>query len=368
MSLARGRSQSSVRDVAGLLAALKSARGGETILLAPGVYSGINLRAAATFDKPVTITSADPQKRAVLTDFAIYSAKGLTFSNLEFVPLAPDLTRGGSYWAFRILSSRDIRIDRVSVHGSLDDNTSNDPSGLQFRLSNDVSVTNSEFQQLERGMLVAYTDGITASGNHVHDIRSDGFDFADVRNVKITGNTFRNFNPVGEDHPDAIQFWTKGTKNASRDIMIANNVILRGAKNYTHGIFFRDETEAMPYEHVTIANNLIVGTGYHGISITGAHGLEVTDNVLVTFSGELLTWMKIADSDNVLVSGNKFNLLHLLTSTNAVQKNNEVTRAVKDRGLRAMAEWMNANPSHSQYLRRYVTADTEGDRATLPAH
>lgn len=363
-----------VNSTASLVTAIGAASGGDTIKLASGVYSDLNLKSTKVFDGDVTITSADPLKPAVLTDFTISGAHGLTFSNVELAAINRDVAFDDSRWAFSVFKSNDIHFDNVSIHGSLDDNSANDVSGLQIKWSSDVSVTNSQIQQVERGLLIAYTDGAKASGNYVHDIRSDGFDFADVRNVQVTGNNFRDFKPVGEDHPDAIQFWTKGTVNASHDILIANNVIMRGDSDYTHGIFFRDETEVMPYERVTITNNLIVGSGYHGISVSGMHDLEITDNNLVSFNGELMTWMKVASSDDVLISGNSARLISVVTSTNVVQKDNESTLAVSDHGAKAIETWLSENDvvgkmagAQAGSVLAIARADAQADLATLKA-
>lgn len=332
-----------VNSTASLVTALGKASGGDTIQLQSGVYSGLNLQSPKAFDTPVTITSADPLKPAIINDFTINKAEGLTFTNLEFAAVNRDVVADGSYWAFKVFRSNDIHFDNVSIHGSLDGDPSNDVSGLQFRWSNDVSVTNSEFQQVERGLLVSQVNGATVSGNNVHDMRSDGFDFVEVGNVKVTHNTFRDSDPAPGDHPDAIQFWTRGSATASHDILIADNAIFRGEGEDTHGIFMRDESLTMPYERVTITNNLVVGTGYHGISVGGIHDLTITGNTLASFTGDNKTWLMVSDSDDVTVTGNSANLFDISKSTRVVEAGNTVSATVSDHGLQAIETWMSAH-------------------------
>ncbi len=99
-------------NAAELTAALRSAQGGDTILLSAGTYSGLSLQ-NLNFDTAVTIRSADPAHLAVITDFTLSASKGLAFSTLDFT--AASATVDG--YAFRVSSSTNISFDSLSVHG-----------------------------------------------------------------------------------------------------------------------------------------------------------------------------------------------------------------------------------------------------------
>uniref|UniRef100_UPI0025F8379A right-handed parallel beta-helix repeat-containing protein n=1 Tax=Phenylobacterium sp. TaxID=1871053 RepID=UPI0025F8379A len=282
-----------VSSTALLTSALKAAVAGDTINLASGAYSGLNI-GNLSYGSGITITSADASQPAIITDFTLTNMKGMTFSHVEMATLDhPDLIASeSSFFAFKVSKgSSDITFDHVNFHGSVDGNAANDVMGLQIRDSSNISVTNSEFHDLERAMAVGTTDNVKITGNNVHDLRSDGFDLAAVGNVTIAGNTFRNFTPNAGDHPDAIQFWTSGTITASHDITISGNVITRGTGEYTQGIFLRDQIGTLHYEKVTISDNLIVGTGYSGIRVQGANGITISKNELVSFDGDNKTYM-----------------------------------------------------------------------------
>lgn len=331
-----------VSTTAQLVSVLKTAAGGDVIQLAPGVYSGMSFKVAPTFQTNVTITSADPDHQAVLTDFTLSGAKGLTFTNLEFKALDhPDLiANDGSFVAFKFYNSSNLTFDKISVHGSLDGNSQNDVSGISVRGSNNITIMNSEFQQLERGVAIGQSTNIKITNNTVHDLRSDGFDFAEVKKVIVSDNTFRDFTPLKDDHPDAIQFWTTGTKTASTDINISGNVILKGDGAYSQGIFLRDQIGNLAYERVTISDNLIVGTGYNGIRVQGAKGLTLTDNELISFKGDNPTFLLIGASDSVVATGNKATSISFDNSTNVKQSGNLVTTAVTDFGEAAINKYM----------------------------
>jgi hypothetical protein len=207
-------------------------------------------------------------------------------------------------------------------------------------------VTRSEFQQLARGGAFGKSSHVTVSGNYVHDIRSDGFDFAEVSNVRVTDNVLKSFSPSPKDHPDAIQFWTAGTKTPSQDILISGNLIMRGeGTGSMQGIFMGDEVGSLPFTRVTISNNLIVATGYNAIRIHGAQDLTLTDNELISNPGENKTFMLIQKADGVAAKGNKAISIGFDRVTNLKEDGNKTTGPAKDRGEGALRSWGAAHPA-----------------------
>jgi hypothetical protein len=339
-----------VDSVSGLSNALKAAQGGDTIQLASGTYSGLTIN-NVSFATGVTITSADPGAPAVLTNFNINGSAGLTFTNLEFVAKQP------AYFAFQVNKCDDIHFHGLKVHGSLDGDASNDADGLSISNSTNISVTGSEFQQLGRGMGISTTSNVVVQGNQIHDLRTDGIDFAQVSNVKVIGNAFHSIRAVGADHPDAIQFWTTGTTVASSDILISGNVITRGQGTATQGIFFRDELGNLPYERVTIENNLIVGTGYNGIRIIGAKDLVLKGNELVSNPGDTnRTFFLIENASNVRATDNKAVSIDFDRVTNLTKAGNIITQPVHDAGVSAMKLWTLTHPDSIGLLAPFLPA------------
>jgi hypothetical protein len=54
--------------------------------------------------------------------------------------------------------------------------------------------------------------------------------------------------------------------------VISGNTILRGSGQPMQGIFMRDEVGSAPYQHVTVTNNLVVGSMFHGITVSSTIG------------------------------------------------------------------------------------------------
>lgn len=321
-----------VSTTAQLLSALRSARSGDVVQLEAGTYSAVHIRGLNLSN--VTIQSKNPDQPAVFTDLVIRDSSGLTVRNVEF-----SFPEGSSPFPFQVLRSADIRIDQVHVHGSLDGNPGNDSlTGLQIRWSRNVSVTNSEFEQLEHGLAHLDNQGLNFTGNSFHDIRTDGIRGGGSSDVLIARNTFTDFYPAEGDHPDAIQFWTGNTTESARNITVTGNEITRGEGGIVQGVFFRDQVTTLPYENVTITNNLVVGGMWNGISVNGVNNLTITDNTVVAFP-DMNSYIRVDNGTNVWVENNDA-LRYLYNSVSRLyQSGNSTNERATDRGAEAVRQW-----------------------------
>lgn len=255
-----------------LIAALKAAKPGATIRLAPGNYRGVSIKGLAL--PGVTITGDG----AVLHDLLVQGASGLTFTDLEFHHL-PD----AAPYPFTVRGSREIHFRAVETHGSLDGNPQNDRAGLMIRESERVTVTGSEFHELYIGVSILDSRHIAVTGSRFHDLQKDGCIASGSSHVVIVGNEFSDFYPVAGDHPDAIQFFGSGTSASASDLDIRANVIRRGGGEKYQGIFLRDGSGERPFLRVSITENLVLGCMYAGIAVDGAQDVVVAENTVTGF-------------------------------------------------------------------------------------
>lgn len=321
-----------VSSASGLSAALKIAQSGDTIALEAGTYSGVSIT-NLKFPGGITITSADANNQATLTDLKVTGSENITFRGLEFTT---EFAKADN--PFQVYGSKGIHFDSLDVHGSLDGNAGNDVAAFLLRASTDISVTNSEFHELLFGIGSLDNNGVNFSGNQFHDIRSDGIRGAGTSNAVISNNTFKDFRPETGDHPDAIQFWTANTSASAQNIVISGNVIMRGDGGSIQGIFLGDESGGkLPYLNVTIKDNLLVGTGWNGIALAGKTSV-ISDNILVSFADEV-TRIRVQNSDGVLVKDNQAGGYVYITSTNVTESGNGTTRVVTDGGVDALKAW-----------------------------
>jgi Ca2+-binding RTX toxin-like protein len=300
--------------------ALKSAASGDTILLAPGTYSDVYLN-GISISGDVTIKSQDPGKPAVITDMTIMDSKGLTFENLEFSNKGFEAS-----YPFRVTRGEDIHFKNLDVHGSLNQDPSDDTSAFLIRESKDISVTDSTFRDLSHAINHLDNNGLNFSGNSFSDIRSDGIYGGGSSNVVIAKNFFTNFRPAEGDHPDAIQFWSKNTTVSAENIQIIDNVIVQGEGGAMQGIFMRDTTGVV-FVNVKISGNEIVGGLTNGIMVEGARNLTIIDNDLYS-TLDKKSWIRVEQAINVTVSDNGAGKYIYEGVTNLVESKNTLLDVV----------------------------------------
>jgi len=291
-----------VTTVAGLLSALAAAHGGEHIQLGPGAYPALAIE-HVSFERPVTITSADPRRPAVITGLVIRACSGLSFAGLEFSTAGEKAEN-----PFQVLKSSNIEFARLSVHGSLNGDPSDDVAAFLIRNSRNVAIKDSEFQQLQDGVGHLDDDGLTIAGDYFHDMRNDAIRGGGSSHVQIVANRFTDFRPEPRDHDDAIQFWTTNTTEPAHDILVKDNVIWRGAGSAAfQGVFLRDERGSLPFLRVMIDHNLVVGAGYNAIAISHGQDIAITDNIVAAFPDNR-SWIRWGDVQNLRMTGNRAEL------------------------------------------------------------
>jgi Ca2+-binding RTX toxin-like protein len=215
---------------------------------------------------------------------------------------------------------------------------SDDLTGLLIRKSSDVSVANSEFHELWNGIAFLDSDHVLIQNNKFHDIRTDGVRGGGTSDIKILNNSFTDFYPVAGDHPDAIQFWTTNTTASARNIEVSGNVYTRGNGGIVQGIFFRDQVGNLPFENVTISNNLVVGGMYNGIAVLGATNLKISGNTVAAF-GDQDSWIRVERTDLAFLSDNNAFKFLFTDASRVTDVGNTTIGRVADGGAALLQEW-----------------------------
>jgi VCBS repeat-containing protein len=265
-----------VSTTTALLKAVNAAKGGDTILLAPGDYAGVNINNIHA-DVPINISSQNDANPAIITSLFVQNSSGLNFSQLTLSSAGATRTA-----PFEVSKSSNVNFSNIFNHGSLDGNPANDVSGLLFENSQNISVTNSTFKELMNGLGDLNNVSVNFSGNNFSEMGSDGIDNGGSSNVVISGNTFTDFKPVAGAHPDAIQFWTSNTTTSAHDISITGNSMVQGSGGEFQGVFFQDEVGNIPFLNVNITDNNIIGGAWNGIAVQGAANINITGNDLTS--------------------------------------------------------------------------------------
>jgi Ca2+-binding RTX toxin-like protein len=325
-----------------LTAALKAAKAGDTILLDAGDYSKVQIK-GLVFDGTVTIASKDPSNPATLTGLTITNSEGLTFQNLHL-----DFSSPWTVWNAQIVGSKNIEFNNLNIHGSLNNNPGDDQSGLLVKDSSNVRIVGSEFHELDHGISLSNNDGVRIEGNSMHDMRADGVIAQGTSNVQVVGNVFTDFYPSEGDHPDAIQFLTRGTTERAHDILVSGNLITRGDGAIIQGIFITDQI-GLGYDRVTVTDNVVVGGMYNGIMVAKANGVVVSGNTVAAYA-DMGSYIRVNDSTNAQVTNNDAMLFNLAGTTNLTQSGNTVIAKLTADQVANLKAWLVANGGEAAKL------------------
>ncbi|MFN3937463.1 MAG: right-handed parallel beta-helix repeat-containing protein [Gemmobacter sp.] len=291
-----------VSSIDGLHAALAAAKGGETILLAPGHYGelSINPRARNGYDgkfpTEVTITSADASNPASFGRLFLDGVTNMTFSNLLFDYRVEEGVNATRDRPFRAEYTTNVKFLDNEFRGDVAQGVSETADGFGTAIG--LSVTRSvgaviegnELHSWHRGLIVSHSDNSVVRGNEVHDFRSDGMNFVAVQGILIEDNHIHSCRASRDsgDHADMIQFWTSGTSRPTTDVVIRNNLLDIADGSYTQSIFMRNESvdsqgggREMYYRNILIENNTIYNSHTHGITVGEVDGLIIRNNSVI---------------------------------------------------------------------------------------
>jgi Ca2+-binding RTX toxin-like protein len=326
-----------VSDGAGLAAALKSAQPGDVIALASGRYDDVTLSRLDFSGPGITITSQDAGAPAEISGLNVQHSSGVTFRGLTLVSDPDD----GAITTL-VSSSERIAFDQIHFHGSLNEDPTDDTGGIQVRNSADVSITHSTFEQLYWAISHLDDTGLTISDNEFHDLRMDGIRGGGSSFVTIARNTFRDFYIKTDDHGDVIQFWTRNALSAAHDILIEDNIFIRGNGYYVQGICLREEDGGLPYERVIIRGNLLAGSTYNAITVGHASDVTLEDNVVQAFT-DRKSYITLSKIDGATVSGNSSMLINVKESTGVVETGTVKLAMTADAGASVIQAWLAKN-------------------------
>ena len=242
-----------------LVARLKSARGGETIRLAPGYY-GVVTFPRETHTPAITIDAA-----------------GATFVGLVMMNTGGVTVRGGNV---------------VGPGGR--------SYGISIRGSDGVRIEGMRISGAHRGIVVNESSNVALVDNQLTGLVSDGINIALSNKVLVQRNSCRDFSPnlavfdaAGKklrdgDHPDCIQAWSRPTRPPVSDVQVLDNV----AEGPMQGIFFgnhvRNGVDDGGFDRVVIRGNRLK-VAMNAIVLGNARDSVVQDNQVDQWSGVLFS-------------------------------------------------------------------------------
>ena len=164
------------------------------------------------------------------------------------------------------------------------------------------------------------TDHTLFSGNTINDFGDDAIDY-DANNLTISNNVITNSEILGDGvHTDAMQGQLhKGPGYDSTDVQKYSNISITGnliisqtdpnLKYPNPGLQGIDAFDS-DWTNVSVTNNTVIVTAYHGISFSSVHNAIISNNTVMP-AGTLPTWIDVGSQTH-----------EGLPSTNVIAKNN----------------------------------------------
>lgn len=267
----------SVATASELRSAIGAARGGDTILLAPGNYGVLNLQwGTPRYEGVVQIRSADPSNRARFGQMLLGNSEGLSISGVDIQSAAnPVVSIGGTNIRFA-----GNRIRGATANGDpWDDNQ----TGMWIRGARNVVVVSNDFQDLRQAMLIQRATSVAVRHNDFTVLR-EGLNIAGSTRGDIDNNRFENFSPRYHlrEHPDAIQFWNTNESTGVSHYRIRNNFLSLGNDGKVQGIFLRTENRNLPHRNLEVSGNIYYGSSYHGITLDVVNDSNIFNNTVIS--------------------------------------------------------------------------------------
>lgn len=292
-----------VSSASELQAALRSADGGETILLESGNYGWVTLD-NLKFDAPVTIKSADGDGGARFRHITVNKSSQITLDDLTVTFGA---AKQQNDKVIDIRQSDHIKILNSEIIGNPDTKDWSDvPRGIEvWQNSHDIEISDNHLHHVSRAVLF-FGNAMEIKNNLLDDIRLDGFFFGKSTNLLIEDNFLTDFYRQGRDHADYMQF-DPGTTGPARDVVIRGNVMLKGDGNGdVQGIFGANHHQDVHdgvYENFLIEDNIYFDTGLNAIQFDTGKNMTVRNNTVLTDPSDgRVVWIRLhgSQTDGVL--------------------------------------------------------------------
>ena len=268
-----------VTSSAQLLRVLRTAIGGETILLAPGNYGDVSLSSVRPGSR-VTIRSADPDNDAVFESLKLTRVANILFEDVD-VRHALKPGERDSAAAVLVNLSNDVSFVGLDLEGSVNGTPFDDGNGLVVTNSTRVAVLDSTFREFNNAAGFSRSSDVIFAGNDVRDSR-EGVNITTLDGGLFERNFVTGIRPdISKlDHSDAFQVHAGGANGVSNDLVFNGNVIMG---DNAQGIFIRSEkahTLGLNHSNIVITNNYVEANLRNAIAISDTDGVIVANNTI----------------------------------------------------------------------------------------
>ena len=312
---------------------------GDLIYLFTGNHGSITIDpwvGVKTLNTDFITIQAAPGNKPIINDLYMYVASKWVFRGLTIQ--APLNSSGGGFLV-NINYVDNVLFDCNTIYSvpnavnwtPLDWAASSAFFGILVDTSTNVTISRNSISNVENGAYIG-GNGILFTQNTIDYFANDGLDFSSSNTI-ISKNLIQNH--YGQwnngDHHDGIQGWTEYGQASATNVVIDRNYVVSSTGIYStiptvptgvgddilQGISIFDGV----WSNVAVTNNVVLATGYHGLSLYGMTNATVENNTVIQQGGDQFgIWLGIFPSANgvqpvnVVVRNNIANSFNLNTT------------------------------------------------------
>ena len=270
-------------------AMLALAQGGDTIVLAPGVYTYLRL-GERKFEPALTIDA----RKAIFSGVVFNDVSGIQIEGGTFRLPPPRVDERKGLTDFGV-AARMVRMNRITLRNVTFEGPGTaadvpEPKfgqgyGLFIDQSSDVEVSGGAFSGLVSGVMLRKVRGFKVARNTFRSMRSDGVQVSESQGGSIEENNCKLTRIRDSEHPDCIQLWSFSTSQPTGDVVIRRN----SAEGHTQGIgmfnHVRKGIDDGGFDRILIEENDMAVSYSHGIAMNAARDSIVRNNRVRTLPG-----------------------------------------------------------------------------------
>lgn len=265
---------------------LADAKGGDTIMLAPGEYPNVGF-GRREFQPRLVIDA----RAAKLSGWWIRGATGVEFRGGEYrlppMVVSPRNGRKDYGRSLRIDGSRDIVIRDARFIGPAATGEETLPFGEGYGIfmvgGSNIEITGNALAGYKSGIVLTRVDGFQLRENTFTEMRSDGMQIAESRNGLLERNTCGGTRIREGEHPDCIQMWSRPTSLPTADMIIRGNRISGGTQGIGMFNHVRNGVDDGGFDRILIEDNEIEVGFPNAISLKSGRNSIVRNNRVRTF-------------------------------------------------------------------------------------
>ncbi|MEI4488273.1 LamG-like jellyroll fold domain-containing protein [Frigidibacter sp. MR17.14] len=270
---------------------LLSKTGGTIAVASNDLGYTLNISNVGNSETPITIVAADPSDPPDFNYVKMTSTTNITFDGVMFdsSDAATDAAKD-----VELYSTTGVTFQNCTFIGASDGyfagtGTATIGGNMAYvRGCTDTAFLNNTISNYGHGIAVINSNGTTIAGNDISQLTFDGIRLTGAVDTLIENNYIHDF--YGSDqnynHSDMIQVFAAGgltTQNTENLVIRSNLMTTDGVA--TQSIFIANETinnaDGQPYENIVIEDNTIYNGQTHGIYISNADDVVVSDNTLL---------------------------------------------------------------------------------------